>query len=120
MEAQKIKIRELSPAGGSRIFSARQVSKRAYERKIFPKIFQKSIDIHDPECYNKNIKKSKEAVNMKTCGNCKYCKELNVCGCDCKCLARSTTEIDFEVSKDDEITWYGDNDKPCEFFEEIQ
>ena len=49
---------------------------------------------------------------MKTCGECKNCRPIDACGCDCECLAKA-----IEVSQEDEIVFYGDNDEPCENFE---
>jgi len=63
------------------------------------------------------INSSGKELRTMTCGNCKYCEQMDVCGCDCKCNAKSTDEITFEVSQDDEITFYGEqNNEPCENF----
>lgn len=52
-----------------------------------------------------------------TCKNCKYCRPVDACGCDCECTAKSDREILFEVSKDDDITFYGEHDnEPCKDF----
>ena len=49
--------------------------------------------------------------NMK-CGKCKHCKPNDVCNGDCLCDA-----LGIEVSKDDDIWFYGEqNNKPCEKF----
>ena len=86
------------------------------ERKIFPK----SVDKHDLKCYNKTIKKErarkyeKEDLKMttKTCGNCKFCVENNICNGDCLCKAKA-----IEVSADDDIRFYGEqNGSACESF----
>lgn len=45
-----------------------------------------------------------------TCGRCKHCTPMNVCGGDCKCEAKSTSDLTFEVSQDDDINFYGDVD----------
>lgn len=51
-----------------------------------------------------------------TCGKCQHCIPMDVCGGDCKCEARSDG-ITFEVSQDDDIRYYGEqNNEPCEFF----
>lgn len=52
-----------------------------------------------------------------TCGKCKHCTPLDVCGGDCKCAAKSTEDLVFEVSQDDDIQFYGDQDgQPCADF----
>ena len=52
-----------------------------------------------------------------TCGKCKNCTPLNVCGGDCQCKAKSIDGLVFEVSQDDDITFYGDLDgQPCTDF----
>lgn len=49
---------------------------------------------------------------MMTCGKCVHCKPNNVCDGDCICVAK-----DLEVSRDDDIRFYGDtNDAPCDAF----
>lgn len=54
-----------------------------------------------------------------TCGKCKYCVPLNVCGGDCQCKAKSDSDLTFEVSQDDDIRFYGDQDgQPCPDFAE--
>lgn len=51
------------------------------------------------------------------CGNCKFCEPIDSCGCDCKCRANSTDDIMFEVSQDDDIAYYGEqNGEPCKNF----
>lgn len=56
---------------------------------------------------------------MKTCGNCKYCNPMSICGGDCECKAKSDANITFEVSRDDDIRFYGENDnQPCQNFTE--
>ena len=53
-----------------------------------------------------------------TCGDCKHCIPQCVCGCDCECQIKSTDEISFQVSQDDDICCYGEHDnEPCEHFE---
>lgn len=54
---------------------------------------------------------------MKTCGNCKHCIENNVCNGDCLCKAKSDANTTFEVSQDDDIRFYGEEDnQPCQNF----
>lgn len=54
-----------------------------------------------------------------TCGKCKHCVPLNVCGGDCRCKAKSDSLLTFEVSQDDDIRFYGDQDgRPCPDFTE--
>lgn len=54
-----------------------------------------------------------------TCGKCKHCTPLNICGGDCRCEAKSTDDLTFEVSQDDDISFYGDVDgQPCPDFVE--
>lgn len=51
---------------------------------------------------------------MKSCGMCKHCNPMNMCGGDCECGAQSDKKITFEVSQDDDIRFYGEPDKePC-------
>ena len=50
-------------------------------------------------------------MTTKTCGNCKFCVENNICNGDCLCKAK-----DIEVSADDDIRFYGENDAACECF----
>ncbi len=50
---------------------------------------------------------------MITCGECKHCIPEDCCGCDCHCTAK-----DIEVSKDDDIRFYGESEgKKCEAYE---
>lgn len=52
-----------------------------------------------------------------TCGECVYCVQNNVCDGDCKCNARSTDGIAFDVSQEDDTRTYGSSDgTDCEFF----
>ena len=52
-----------------------------------------------------------------TCGECVYCVQNNVCDGDCKCNARSTDGITFDVSQEDDTRTYGSSDGAnCEFF----
>lgn len=52
-----------------------------------------------------------------TCGECVYCVQNNVCDGDCKCNARSTDGITFDVSQEDDTRTYGSSDgASCEFF----
>ena len=52
-----------------------------------------------------------------TCGKCKNCTPLNASGADCQCKAKSIDGLVFEVSQDDDITFYGDLDgQPCTDF----
>ena len=47
-----------------------------------------------------------------TCGMCKHCTPLDICGGDCEYKARG-----IEVSEDDDTRFYGEQDnEPCEFF----
>ena len=56
-----------------------------------------------------------------TCGKCKHCVPLNVCSGDCQCKAKSDGDLTFEVSQDDDIRFYGDQDgQPCSDFTEKQ
>lgn len=49
------------------------------------------------------------------CGKCKSCKPNDVCNGDCICTAK-----DIEVSQDDDISFYGEqNNEPCEKFETV-
>lgn len=45
------------------------------------------------------------------CGECKHCEQNDVCNGDCVCKAKS-----IEVSQDDDIRFYGENNEPCECF----
>lgn len=52
-----------------------------------------------------------------TCGECVYCVQNNVCDGDCKCNARSTDGVAFDVSQEDDTRTYGSSDGAnCEFF----
>ena len=52
-----------------------------------------------------------------TCGECVYCVQNNVCDGDCKCNARSTDSVAFDVSQEDDTRTYGSSDGAnCEFF----
>lgn len=52
-----------------------------------------------------------------TCGKCKHCTPLSVCGGDCQCKTNSTEDLVFEVSQDDDIQFYGKQDgQPCADF----
>lgn len=52
-----------------------------------------------------------------TCGECVYCVQNNVCDGDCKCNARSTDGVAFDVSQEDDTGTYGSSDGAnCEFF----
>lgn len=42
---------------------------------------------------------------MDTCGKCKNCRPEDCCGCDCRCTVK-----DIEVSKDDDIRFYGESE----------
>lgn len=46
-----------------------------------------------------------------TCGMCKHCVPLDICGGDCECKAR-----EIEVSEDDDTRFYGEDNEPCELF----
>ncbi len=48
-----------------------------------------------------------------TCGKCKNCNPLYVCGSDCECKAKA-----IEVAQDDDIRFYGERNAPCECFEQ--
>ena len=66
-------------------------------------------------------KEARLEVKKMTCGKCKHCTPLNVCGGDCECRAKSTDGLTFEVSQDDDIRFYGDQDgQPCSDFAEKQ
>ena len=54
------------------------------------------------------------------CGKCAYCYSADACDYDCVCLRRSDEKIDFQVSRDDNIRYYGENDEPCELFEPVK
>ena len=57
---------------------------------------------------------------MKTCRMCRHCNPMNICGSDCECKAKSDNEIIFEVSEDDDICFYGEqNNEPCQYYEEM-
>ena len=47
-----------------------------------------------------------------TCGMCKHCVPLDICGGDCECKAR-----EIEVSEDDDTRFYGEDNEPCELFD---
>ncbi len=56
-----------------------------------------------------------------TCGKCKHCVPMHVCGADCQCVAKSDGDLVFEVSQDDDIRFYGDHDgQPCANFDAKQ
>lgn len=63
-----------------------------------------------------SVRPLKEVRKMK-CGKCAYCYSADACDYDCVCLRRSDEKIDFQVSRDDNIRDYGENDEPCELFE---
>ncbi len=48
-----------------------------------------------------------------TCGKCKNCIENNICNGDCLCRKQ-----EIEVSKDDDIRFYGEFGGACGSFEE--
>ena len=53
----------------------------------------------------------REGGGEMTCGMCKHCVPLDICGGDCECKAR-----EIEVSEDDDTRFYGEDNEPCELF----